>query len=69
MVLRNHGKVASQYKDHIQHFYLNLREPVKDEIRDEYKKSMNSRTKERFMRVKRLNALLAACGEAALAVA
>lgn len=69
LVLRNHGKTVSNYKNQIHSFYLNLRDAAKDEIRDEYKKSMNSRTKERFMRVKRLNALLAACGESDLAVA
>lgn len=69
LVLRNNGKTVANFKNKIHSFYAALRDPVKDEIRDEYKKSMNSRTKERFMRVKRLNALLAACGESALAVA
>lgn len=69
LVLRSHGKVVTTYKNRVHSFYQNLRNPAKDEIRDEYKKSMNSRTKERFMRVKRLNALLAACEESALVVA
>jgi Protein of unknown function DUF262 len=69
MVLRSHGKSAADYKNQIYEFYLHLRDPAKDDIRDEYKKSMNSRTKERFMRVKRLNALLSACGEPGLTVA
>lgn len=68
-VLRIHGKPMTNYKTKIHSFYANLRDAAKDEVRDEYKKSMNSRTKERFMRVKRLNALLAACGESNLAVA
>lgn len=69
MVLRIHGKSVTNYKVQLDAFYLTLREPAKDEVRDEYKKSMNSRTKERFMRVRRLNALLNVCGESALAVA
>jgi hypothetical protein len=68
LVLRKNGKVVTAYKTRIHDFYLRLREPTSDENRDDYRKSMNSRTKERFMRVKRLNALLAACGESTLLV-
>lgn len=69
MVLRKSGKAATNYKEQIDNFYSKLRDPAKDEIRDEYKRSMNSRTKERFMRVRRLNSLLSVCGEDALHVA
>lgn len=69
MILRMNGKVVTDYKIAIDEFYSKLRDPTQDEVRDEYKRSMNSRTKERFMRVRRLNSLLSACGEFALAVA
>ncbi len=71
LVLRSNGKSADKYKNQINAFYDALREndANDDPIREEYKKSMNSRTKERFMRVKRVNALLAACGEQKLAIA
>jgi hypothetical protein len=70
LVLRMHGKSASSYKDRINAFYAALRAPEGgDQIRHEYTKSMSSRTKERFMRVKRVNALLAVCGEQGLSVA
>lgn len=70
LVLRQNGKTVTLYKDQIQDFYQTLRdvEPAEEPIREDYKKSMTSRTKERVMRVKRVNALLAACGEQALAV-
>jgi hypothetical protein len=68
MVLRNNGKAVTDYREQLHKFYALLRDPAKDEVRDEYKRSMNSRTKERFMRVRRLNALLSACGEVSLSV-
>ncbi|MCM5682982.1 hypothetical protein M8A51_26020, partial [Schlegelella sp. S2-27] len=63
LVLRNHGKAVVDYKDRINEFYQTLRDGGKNETRDEYKRSMSSRTKERFTRIKRVNALLAVCGE------
>lgn len=70
LILRLNGKSAITYKPRITDFYANLRSGSEDgdRIRDEYKKSMTSRTKERFMRVKRVNALLAACGEGGFSV-
>lgn len=71
LVLRSNGKTVTKYKNQIKSFYDALREAdaEDDPIREDYKKSMNSRTKERFMRVKRVNALLAVCGEQKLAIA
>jgi hypothetical protein len=67
LVLRINGKSATSYKKKIHSFYEGLRSDSSgDTTWDEYKKSMNSRTKERFMRVKRVNALLSACGESEL---
>lgn len=70
LVLQANGRSASSYKQEIVEFYDRLRdsESPADHNRDEYKRSMNSRTKERFMRVKRVNALLAACGVSDLMV-
>lgn len=68
LILRDNAKIVSNYRPQLEAFYAGLRGPAEDAIKDEYKRSMNSRTKERFMRVRRLNALLAACGEQALAV-
>jgi hypothetical protein len=68
LILRKNGKQITNYKDRIHQFYQRLRDSVVEGNLDEYRKSMNSRTKERFMRVKRVNALLAACGEPKLAV-
>lgn len=68
LVLRNAKKNVQTYQRQLVSFFGSLRDPARDDVRDEYKKSMNSRTKERFMRVRRLNALLAACGEYQLAV-
>lgn len=67
MTFRANNKCVLDYAEKIHGFYAFLRDAPKKEVHDEYKKSMASRTKERFMRVKRLNALLAACGESALA--
>jgi hypothetical protein len=71
LVLQMNGKSVAAYKQQLNDFYSSLRdsEAPHDQVRDDYKKSMTSRTKERFMRVKRVNALLAACGEQDLAVA
>ena len=70
LILRINGKSVADYKDRINMFYDNLRnvDGDADETHEDYKKSMTSRTKERFMRVKRVNALLAACGEKVLAI-
>lgn len=70
LILHLHSKKAAEFKDKIHAFYMRLRDgaPTVDPIRDDYKRSMNSRTKERFMRVRRVNALLAACGVPELAV-
>ena len=68
LMLRTHGRAVVDHKAPLDDFFTRLRESDHDEIRDDYRKSMTSRTKERFMRVKRVNALLAACGESALAV-
>lgn len=69
LILHKNGKMANNYKNEVIDFYNGLRSVGGNSLRDEYKKSMNSRTKERFMRVKRVNSLLFACGEAGLAVA
>lgn len=70
LVLQMHGKTVVDFKEKITQFYSGLREvgAGNDLIREDYKKSMTSRTKERFMRVKRVNALLAVCGQNELAV-
>jgi len=54
----------SKYSKELIGFFSALRDrSVEDgEVATEYRKSMNSRTKERFMRVKRVNSLLQACG-------
>lgn len=70
LILRLNNKAAVQYKQSIRDFYRTLRDTDldSDPIRDDYKKSMTSRTKEKVMRVKRVSALLAVCGEEELAV-
>jgi hypothetical protein len=70
LVLRINSKSAADYKAEINGFYTTLREgdTGNNQLRDDYKKSMTSRTKERFMRVKRVNALLAVCGQQALTI-
>jgi hypothetical protein len=69
LVLRLNGRSAATYKAAIVDFYNKLRDTqANDPNCEDYKKSMTSRTRERFMRVKRVNALLAACGESALKV-
>ena len=69
LTLNINGKSVTDYKDKLHNFYSELRgEAEQNQVREEYKKSMNSRTKERYMRVKRVNALLAACGEEALSI-
>lgn len=70
LILRINGQTAVTYKGRLTTFYNGLRDPdaAPDPVREDYKKSMTSRTKERFMRVKRVNSLLAACGQQQLAV-
>jgi hypothetical protein len=68
LILHNNDKSANNYKNEIATFYNELRSPGENALREEYRKSMNSRTKERFMRVKRVNSLLAACGVPELSV-
>lgn len=70
LILRMNGKAVVDYKEKITQFYDSLRdvEAGNTQIREDYKKSMTSRTKERFMRVKRVNALLAVCGQNELTV-
>ncbi|MCW0207098.1 MAG: DUF262 domain-containing protein [Achromobacter sp.] len=70
LILRLNGKSVADYKDRIHRFYIEMREgPIAHgSVADDYRKSMTSRTKEKFARVKRVNALLAACGESALSV-
>lgn len=70
LTLKTNGKSISNYTSQLTSFYQSLRDKnaPSDPHREEYKKSMNSRTKERFMRVKRVRALLAACGEGVLSV-
>lgn len=69
LILAINGKSVRNYKQQLNDFYSHLRgdAPTSD-TREEYKKSMNSRTKERYMRVKRVNALLTACGEEKLTI-
>lgn len=64
LVLRLNMKSVTDYSQRLNEFYDHLRDPEanNDPVHEEYKKSMTSRTKERFMRVRRVNALLAACG-------
>jgi hypothetical protein len=71
LILRLHGETIRDYKSEVTDFYVALRagEGSGNHMTEEYKKSMNSRTKERFMRVKRVNALLTACGKDDLTVA
>ncbi|MCD1630342.1 DUF262 domain-containing protein [Marinobacter sp. KM021] len=63
LTLAKHGDSISNYSDELIEFFAALRDRSieDDEIKSEYRKSMNSRTKERFMRVKRVNSLLQAC--------
>lgn len=69
LILNINGKSVKCYKAELHKFYGELRGDTETNVvREEYKKSMNSRTKERFMRVKRVNSLLAACGEEKLSV-
>lgn len=70
LILNLNKKSIKDYKAKIKGFYVALRAGDNEatEMTEEYKKSMNSRTKERFMRVKRVNALLTACGESDLHV-
>lgn len=63
LVLHLNGKSIISYKKKIQDFYTNLRNSEATVVGEEYKKSMSSRTKERYTRIKRLNALLEVCGE------
>lgn len=69
LILSLNGKTIRDYKAQLFSFFGGLRgdSPI-TENRDDYKKSMTSRTKERYMRVKRVNSLLAACGEEALSI-
>ncbi|WP_129373598.1 DUF262 domain-containing protein [Pseudomonas aeruginosa] len=67
LVLYLNRRSIRDYKVQLHAFFDKLRGDVStNENREDYKKSMNSRTKERYMRVKRVNALLSACGEEAL---
>lgn len=65
LMLKINNKSIRNYSGQLSIFYQSLRDrnAPADPNREEYKKSMNSRTKERFMRAKRVRALLAACGE------
>lgn len=64
LTLAKDGDSISNYSNELVDFFAALRDRSieDDEIKAEYRKSMNSRTKERFMRVKRVNSLLQACG-------
>jgi len=70
LILHLNNKSIRKYRKKIKDFYVDLRagEDSESAMTEEYKKSMNSRTKERFMRVKRVNALLTACEEPGLQV-
>lgn len=69
LILNINGKSVVSYKNQLVEFYAGLRgQGDAGGIKEEYRKSMNSRTKERFMRVKRVNSLLAACDESTLAI-
>ncbi|MFC3679801.1 DUF262 domain-containing protein [Bacterioplanoides pacificum] len=64
LTLAKHKDSISNYSKELVDFFSELRDRSveDDEVAAEYRKSMNSRTKERFMRVKRVNSLLQACG-------
>lgn len=66
LVLRNAGDSVKAHEGELVEFFSGLRGGAAGGIHDEYRKSMASRTKERNMRIKRLNALLAACKRADL---
>lgn len=68
LTLAKHDDSISNYSDELIEFFAALRDRSieDDEIKSEYRKSMNSRTKERFMRVKRVNSLLQACNRSDL---
>ncbi|MEN5141325.1 DUF262 domain-containing protein [Pseudomonas juntendi] len=69
LILKINGRSINDYKNQLVDFYSKLRgDNQSNETREEYKKSMNSRTKERYMRVKRVNALLATCGAEDLSI-
>ena len=56
------GENVSAFDADLNNFFEILRDSdVNSDIKDEYRKSMNSRTKERFMRKKRVEALLQVC--------
>ena len=63
LTLDKNGDSISNYSNELVDFFYALRDRSieDDKIKAEYQKSMNSRTKERFMRVKRVNSLLQAC--------
>ncbi|PSJ22921.1 hypothetical protein CVH10_03245 [Halomonas sp. ND22Bw] len=70
LVLEKNGDSIENYSEELSNFFSILRDRsvTDDEVKEEYRKSMNSRTKERFMRVKRVNALLDACGRSVLSI-
>lgn len=64
LTLAKNGDSVSNFSYELNQFFTALRDRSieDDDVKNEYRKSMNSRTKERFMRVKRVNSLLQACG-------
>jgi hypothetical protein len=68
LVLHNAADSVVNHEAELVGFFASLRGATPGGIHDEYRKSMASRTKERNMRVKRLNALLAACNRLELAL-
>ncbi|HET7832783.1 MAG TPA: DUF262 domain-containing protein [Gallionella sp.] len=70
LILRVNNKTVVDYQKELVQFFTKLREADanNDQTREDYKKSMNSRTKERFMRVKRVNSLLSVCGQNKLVI-
>jgi hypothetical protein len=61
LTLHAAGDSVTKHEAELVGFFTGLRTAAAGGLHDEYRKSMASRTKERNMRVKRLNALLAAC--------
>lgn len=70
LILHLNDRNVAAYKEPIRAFYnmLRIQGAPEDPMREDYTRSMSSRTKERYMRVKRVNALLAVCGEKQLTI-
>jgi hypothetical protein len=68
-MMHESGLNIADFSDKLKEFYSELRnKDFESPEKDEYKKSMTSRTKERFMRLRRIKALASACGNEELII-